>query len=256
MSAEAGLPVSLVCSFLLVPARVSFAFIFVPLPGARAAPDAARVVLAVATTIALYPVWPAVTIAELQLSQLMQWVGSEAAFGLTIGVAVGLISEAFVMAAQMIGFQAGYSYASAVDPATQSDSTVLQMAAQLCAGLLFFVTGLHREVLRAVAHSLEAWPPGTFMITDSIGAAVRNLGGVMLSTAVRLALPVLALTMLVDVSLALLGRINSHLQLLTLAMPLKMLAALAMFAALLSVFPAVFERNASQTFAVLGRVLR
>jgi hypothetical protein len=44
--------------------------------------------------------------------------------------------------------------------------------------------------------------------------------------------------------------------LLTLAMPLKMLAALAMFAALLSVFPAVFERSVSQTFSVLGRVLR
>ena len=256
MSADAGLPAATVYSFLLVLARVSFAFVFVPLPGSRSAPDAARVVLAVATTVALYPVWPVLSVTELQLSQLVRWLASEVAFGLTLGVAVGLISEAFIMAAQMIGFQAGYSYASAVDPATQSDSTVLQTAAQLCAGLLFFVTGLHREVLRAVAHSLEIWPPGVFAITDGIAAAIRNLGAAMLSTGVRIALPVLALTMLVDVSLALLGRINAHLQLLTLAMPLKMLAALAMFAALLSVFPAVFERSAMQTFSVLGRVLR
>jgi flagellar biosynthesis protein FliR len=256
MYGDAGLPVSLVWAFLLVLARVSFVFVFVPFPGARSAPEAARIVLALAMTVALYPVWPVVSVRDLQLSDVARCVASEVAFGLTLGVAVGLISEAFVLAAQMIGFQAGYSYASAIDPATQSDSTVLQMAAQLCAGLLFFVTGLHRDVLRAVAHSLEVWPPGAFSITDGIGAAIRNLGAAMLSTGVRLALPVLALTILVDLSLALLGRINSHLQLLTLAMPLKMLAALAMFAALLSVFPAVFERSANQTFAVLGRVLR
>jgi flagellar biosynthetic protein FliR len=256
MSADGTLPLSVVCAFLLVLTRISFAFVFVPLPGSHSAPDAARVVLAVATTVALYPVWPAVSVTGLQLSQLVRWVLSEAAFGLTVGVAIGLISEAFVLAAQMVGFQAGYSYASAVDPATQSDSTVLQTAAQLCAGLLFFVTGLHREVLRIVAHSLEVWPPGSFVITDGIAAAIRNLGAAMLSTGVRLALPVLALTMLVDVSLALLGRINAHLQLLTLAMPLKMLAALAMLAALLTIFPLVFERTAHQTFAVLARVLR
>jgi flagellar biosynthesis protein FliR len=256
MSADTGLPVSVVYAFLLVLARVSFAVVFVPFPGSRSAPDAARVVLAIAMTVALYPVWPLLAVTDLRLTQLVRWLASEAAFGLTLGVAIGLITEAFVLAAQMIGFQAGYSYASAIDPATQSDSTVLQMAAQLCAGLLFFVTGLHREVLRAVGHSLEVWPPGAFSITEGIAAAVRNLSAAMLSTGVRLALPVLALTILVDLSLALLGRINAHLQLLTLAMPLKMLAALAMFAALLSVFPAVFERSANQTFAVLGRVLR
>jgi flagellar biosynthetic protein FliR len=256
MSADGALPVSLVCAFLLVLARVSFAFVFVPLPGSHAAPDATRIVLALTMTIALYPVWPVVSIKELQLSQLVRWILSEAAFGLTIGVAIALISEAFVLAAQIIGFQAGYSYASAIDPATQSDSTVLQTIVQLCAGLLFFVTGLHREVLRVVAHSLEVWPPGTFVITDSVGGAIRNLGAAMLSTGVRLALPVLALTILVDVSLALLGRINAQLQLLTLAMPLKMLAGLAMLAALLTVFPLVFERSAQQTFSVLARVLR
>ena len=46
----------------------------------------------------------------------------------------------------------------------------------------------------------------------------------------RLALPVVALLMLVDLALALLGRLNAQLQLLTLAFPAKMLAALLLLA--------------------------
>ena len=46
--------------------------------------------------------------------------------------------EAFMVGAQMIGLQAGYSFASTVDPSTQADSTVLVVFAQTAAGLPCF----------------------------------------------------------------------------------------------------------------------
>ena len=83
----------------------------------------------------------------------------EAALGVGIGLAVAFATEAFSVGAQMMGLQAGYSFASTVDPNTQADSPVLVVFAQLAAGLLFFAMGLDREVLRIFARSLETRRP-------------------------------------------------------------------------------------------------
>ena len=255
MSSEGMAPGGLLLSFLLVLARVSLVFVFVPLPGVKSLSDVPKICASIALAIALYPVWPSIP-ADVPLSRLLVWLLSEAAFGLTIGVAVGFLTEGLVLAAQILGLQAGYSFASTIDPTTQSDSTVIQTAVQLCAGVLFFVAGLDREVVRVFARSLEVWPPGTFVITQPLADTVRQLGAAMFSVGLRLALPVVALMLLIDLSLALLGRVNAQLQLLTLAFPLKMLASLVAIGTLLSVFPLVFGKAAAQTLAALSRMVR
>ena len=50
----------------------------------------------------------------------------------------------------------------------------------------------------------------------------------MLSTGLRLALPIIAVLMMVDISLALIGRVNAQLQLMTIAFPVKMMVGLSM----------------------------
>ena len=82
-----------------------------------------------------------------------------------------------------------------------------------------------------------------------------HLGGQMLSTGLRLAFPVVALLVLIDVALALVGRVQQQLQLLSLAFPGKMAAALALLAALAPVFPKIFAGEADRTLAALWRSL-
>src|SRR5690242_16618258 len=135
-------------SFLLVLARVGGALVFVPLPGIRGALEPARAALAMGFTMALVSRWPAVDAARVADGTLVCWILSEAALGMAIGIAVALVVEAFVLAAQVLGLQAGYAYASTIDPNTEADSGVLLVFAQLLAGMLFFALGLDREVLR------------------------------------------------------------------------------------------------------------
>jgi flagellar biosynthetic protein FliR len=162
-----------------------------------------------------------------------------------------MLIEAFVLAAQILGLQAGYAYASTIDPTTQADSSILLVFAQLTAGLLFFALGLDREVIRAFARSLETQPAGSFVLTRPAAEQVLRLGSDMFSTGLRLALPVTALLILVDVALALVGRINAHLQLLTLAFPVKMLLALLMLAWVMALFPAVFRNYGGNMLGVV-----
>ncbi len=146
--------------FLLVLARVGGALVFVPLPGRDCAAAPARVALALGFTLALMARWPQVEAVPPIGSA--GWCGSaaEAALGIATGAAVALVLEAFVLAAQILGLQAGYAYASTIDPNTEADSGVLLVLAQLVAGMLFFALGLDREVLRLFADSLERIPAG------------------------------------------------------------------------------------------------
>jgi flagellar biosynthetic protein FliR len=70
-----------------------------------------------------------------------------------------------------------------------------------------------------------------------------------------MALPVVALLLMVDVSLALLGRLNAQLQLLSLAFPLKMLIALAVLSWVAALFPRILLEAAGHGFNAARQLL-
>ena len=250
-----GLPLSTLFGFLLVLARVSGVVMFFPVPGFRAAPDAVRVVISIAITIALLPVWPVLPNEFPSISQLTAWAAIEAGFGLLIGVSIGFLLEGFQLAAHIIGLQAGYGYSTTIDPTSQADAGILQVFVSLMSGLLFFTLGLDRELIRILAASFERFPAGAWHVTAISLDRVIHLGTGMMNTGVRLAMPVVAILLVIDVALALLGRIQQQLQLLSLAFPLKMLAALALLTALAPIFPRIFSAAAASMVAGLWRGL-
>jgi len=242
MHGELQLSTATLLGFLVTLARIGGVFVFLPLPGIKSTANMARVVLSVCVTIALFPQWPRVS-AGGSIGLLLVWMISEAALGIGIGLAVAFVTEALLVAAQTLGLQAGYAFASMVDPNTQADSGILVVFAQLAAGLLFFGAGLDREVLRIFARSLDIMPAGSFVLSRGAGERLLTAGAAMFSTGVRLALPVIAVLAMVDISLALLGRVNAQLQLLTIAFPIKMMLALTVFGWILVLLPAVMRSD-------------
>src|SRR5438094_108443 len=93
-----------------------------------------------------------------------------------------------------------------------------------------------------------------FAISPEARGAVLSLGSAVFSAALRLALPVVALLLLVDLTFALFGRLHAQLQLLSLAFPAKMLATLGMLALLSQVFPRAYEGVAARGVAALMRL--
>ncbi len=254
MPSDANIPLATLCSFLLVLARTSGVIVFVPVPGFSAGPEPVRVILALSFAVALFPLWPVVATMPGPVL-LAGWLISEAVFGITVGLVVSFLSEALGVFGQMVGLQAGYSFASTIDPTTQADSSILVILAQSLSGLLFFSLGLHREVLRVFARSLETIPPGSFQIKPIAADALIHLGSTVFSTGARLAFPVVALMVMVDISLALLGRISPQLQLGSMTFPAKMLAGLAVVSAILAVFPAIYRAYAEKLFGALPALI-
>ena len=243
---------------LLVLARVSGALVFVPLPGLKHTPAPVRAALAVSIALALSPIIPSIAAqlppAAPPMSTLTAWLLAEAAFGVSAGLLVSLLTEIPLIAAQILGVQAGYSYASTIDPSSEADSGILLVVAQLFSWLMMLAFGLDRHVIRTFAASLETLPPGTFTIEPGVTELVLRLLSGIFRTGVRLALPVVAMLLLADIAFALMGRIHAQLQLLTMAFPLKMLAALVLLAVLAPAFRSLFETSAFETAGALSRL--
>jgi flagellar biosynthetic protein FliR len=248
-----GLPLSTLWAFLLVLARVSGFITFFPVPGFRAVPDFVRVVLSLAITVALFPVWPILPDTLPSVGQLTAWAFCEAGFGLVVGLAIAFLLEGFQLAGQIIGLQAGYGYSQTIDPTSQADSGVLQVMLSLSTGLMFFTLGLDRQFIRILAASFEKFPAGAWAPVAQNLDGIVKLGGAMFTTGLALAMPMIALLMVIDVALALLGRMQQQLQLLSLAFPVKMLAALALLAAMAPVLPKIFGAAADRTLSALWR---
>jgi flagellar biosynthetic protein FliR len=255
MPADLAVGLPTVFGFLLVLARVSGVMAFVPLPGFQAGPPLARIVLTVLITLALFPLWPQIDLAPASAPHLLLLVLPEIAVGIAIGLGVAFILEVFLLAAQILSLNAGFSFAQTIDPTTQGESGVLAVFGQLAGGMVFLALGFDREVIRTLAYSLEGHPAGAWMKQPAAEALLR-LGGDMLALAVRLALPCIALLLLTDLALGLLGRLNAQLQLLTLAFPIKMTAALVLLGWLTVLLPRLITPFGGVVFGTLHRALR
>jgi flagellar biosynthetic protein FliR len=111
---------------------------------------------------------------------------------------------------------------------------------------LFLSFGLDREVLRILAVSFESQPPATFSATPGWVEPVLRVSSLAWRTGLRLAFPAIAVLTVADLAMALTGRIHSQLQLLSLAFPVKVLAAVLVLAATLSSFPLLYEHAAKE----------
>ena len=250
MHGDVSISLSLLYGFALTLVRIAGIFVFLPFPGTHSGPGAARVVLALACTFALMPQWPLID-SVLTIGAFTAFVVREALLGVLTGLATGFIAEAFLIGAQVLSLPAGYAYASTFDPNTQADSGILLILSQLMAGRLFFAFGLDRHIIRAFAESLVTYPPGSFTQNGALVEELTQAGTAMFSVAVRVAMPIVGLLLLVDIAMGVLGRLNAHMQIVSVAMPVKMLITIVLVALMMTVIPRVFERHADEILTIV-----
>lgn len=249
------LPHGFFLHFLLTLFRVGGIFAFVPVPGLKSALDPTRIGLVVLLSWLVFPLTPSGLAVPATLSGALALIVSEVSLGLVFGLSIQFLHEGVLIGAQILSVQAGYSYASTIDPTSEADSSVLQVILVLGASLFFLTLGLDRILLKAVVASFDAYPPGAFVAQASTASSVISISGEMFSRGFRVAAPIVGVLVLVDVAMALLSRLQPQMQLLNLSFPLKMLLSLAGLALAFQTLPAGVEASAETTFRFIGSFL-
>ena len=252
-------PIPLLTGYLVILFRAAGLFLFMPLPGLANAPDFLRVALTLATATALWSKGvaqfePAASSAE--LSTFLRLAVAETIWGAFLGLLVKMIEEPVLLAAQQIGFQAGFSYASTVDPSSNADSTVLETLLSLLCMYLFFALGVHRMLIFGLldAHNpfIESWTASKGILTESIARALTS----SFRNGLAFALPLVGAMAAVDVLAGLLGRMLPGAQTALLTTPLKIQFGLAGLALALPVVATRYRLSVDGSFALWNELVR
>jgi flagellar biosynthetic protein FliR len=152
-----------------------------------------------------------------------------------------LLNEMLLFAGQIAGLQFSFSLVNLLDPATSIQTPLLGELFQLMGTLVVIGAGLDRILLASMVRSFRVAPLGMYAMTPSTALAiVRASGGIFLA-AVELAAPVLAATMLVEIAVALMGKLSPQLPVMSLTVPLKTLTGFVILTGSLALWPRFIE---------------
>jgi flagellar biosynthetic protein FliR len=113
--------------------------------------------------------------------------------GVSIGLVSTLVVEAFTFSGQVISVQAGFSYASTIDPFSESDSGILPSLFSLAANLLLFHSPLYGELIRALMAGLLRSPDRSLLRAPEAARILIGFSAHCLEIGIKLALPIIAL---------------------------------------------------------------
>jgi flagellar biosynthetic protein FliR len=165
----------------------------------------------------------------------------ELAVGLVYGLSLALLNEMLLFAGEIAGLQFSFSLVNLLDPNSTIQTPLLGELFQLMGTLVLLGAGLDRLLLASMVRSFRVVPLGTYaMAPATTMAIVRAAGGIFLA-AVELAAPVLAATLLVELAVALMGKLSPQLPVMSLTVPLKTLTGFAVMAGSLALWPHFIE---------------
>ena len=223
--------------------RVSGMVVFAPFFSSSALPVRTKAVFVGAVGFLLAPLVAGLPNAhpEIGFSALV----GEVAVGLVYGLTLALLSEMLLFAGQIAGVQFSFSLVNLLDPSSHIETPLLGELFQLMGTLVIVAAGLDRILLASMVRSFRAVPLGGYAIAPVAGPAiVRAAGGIFLA-GLELAAPVMAATMLVEIAIALVGRLSPQLPVMSLTVPLKTLTGFAVLGGSLALWPRFIEARFS-----------
>jgi flagellar biosynthetic protein FliR len=230
---------SFLSAMTLTLVRVSGMVLFAPFFSATAIPIRVKAIFSGMVAFLVAPLVAQLPGARVNLgfSSLL----GELAVGLVYGLALALLNEMMLFAGQIAGLQFSFSLVNLLDPASNIQTPLLGELFQLMGTLVVIAAGLDRILLASMVRSFRVVPLGAYTLAPMAAMGiVRAAAGIFLA-AVELAAPILAATMLVEVAVALLGKLSPQLPVMNLTVPLKTLTGFFLLTGALALWPRFIE---------------
>ncbi len=230
-------------SFMLIMFRVLAVFMLAPVLSLRSVPSQLKIALAFFITLILWPAHGATLAQPLPWLVFASMVVRESFVGAVIGYSAHLFTAAAEIGGSVVDLQVGFRAANLVNPLTSLPSSIMDQVYFLLASLLFLIVDGHHALIRAVAATYEAIPLGASVsLSGDLGVRLTTAVSSALSAGVRIALPVLAVTLMLDIVLAILSRAVPQIQVFFVGLPIKLGLGMAVILITLPATVAILRR--------------
>lgn len=224
---------------LFISTRAAAAMMAAPLFGGKTVPVPLRILLSVSigffVTVWLpLPPTPVPFSAAAVMALLQEVViGLALGFVLQVGFAVPLI------AGEQISGTMGLALAVSIDPNSGTQSGAIGQYFSVVLTLIFLAVGAHLLWFELLIESYRLFPAGNAVFGAAQADNIVQFAGLALATAAAIALPVVLVLLLVQLTTGVISRSAPSLNLFALGIPAGILAGLA---ALVITLPIVFEQ--------------
>jgi flagellar biosynthesis protein FliR len=220
-------------------ARVSGMVAFAPFFSSDALPMRTKAVFVGAVAFLLAPL--VATLPQAQTTLDFSSLIGELAVGLVYGLSLALLNEMLIFAGQIAGLQLSFSLVNLLDPGSSIQTPLMGELFQLMGVLVIIAAGLDRIMLDSMIRSFRVVPLGEFALAPASALAIVQAASGIFLAALELAAPLLAATMLVDIAIALMGKLSPQLPVMSLSIPLKTMTGFIVLTGALALWPRFIE---------------
>ena len=212
--------------FLLIFMRMSGAILFNPILGRQNVPVILRTGLSLICAFLVTSTLTGIRVVENGVVALIVASVFELAVGFGIGVIMDILFSVVLIAGEAIDNQIGFSMATFYDPHSGVNMPLLGNYFNVVFMLVFFASNAHLTFFVLLSDSCRAIPPGTVTLTGESARYIVLLGRDMLELGLRMAIPVLAVLLICDITVGLLMRAVPQLNIFTIEIQVKVIVAL------------------------------
>ncbi len=239
-----------VIRFTVMLCRVGGVMIFAPFYGSASIPMQIRVVATLVISAALAPSLPLAQIpSNMSLFQAITLMLGEVLIGTVLGLVSQFIFAGMQLAGQVISFQLGFAIIHVIDPQSEVETPVFSFLENYLGLLFYLLINGHHWLFLAVSNSLNYFPVNGIHIQGSFVAEVIQISSQTMISGVQIAAPVIAVTIIADIILGIIGRATPQIHILIVGMPLKTLVGFSCLGISFYFLPNYFGR----LFATLHR---
>ena len=202
--------------------RVLALFTSAPVFSMRVIPVRTRIGLAFLVAVCAQAVLPEQPVISLNSREAAGAVVQQVGIGLAMGFAVRLVFAAVELAGEIIGLQRGLNFASFFDPASNAQVSAVARFFGNISMLLFVVINGHLMVLMAVVKSFDSFPVGGNFLQAIGQMRLHELGASLFSSALWIALPMIALLLFVNLTLGIISRVAPQMNIYAVGFPVTL----------------------------------
>ena len=225
--------------------RMASLLIAVPFFGGNQVPTPMKMAISFAMSVVLFP----------QLSP--EWINMAGQINtfpemflammneILIGAGMGFLCNTFLaacsLAGSIIGMDTGLSMAQAMDPVNGASGVILSQVIQYIGILLVLILGGHLVLMKILVASLKTCAVPMQWMNDGFVMALISAGKDIFDFGLKLALPVVCISLLMNVCFGLISRLAPDFDILFLSLPVRLGVGLLVFGLTLRFGGGVFE---------------
>ena len=203
--------------------RIAGLLMTAPIIGTRSVPVRIRLIIALAITLVIFPILPAVPDVSPISAEGFLITIQQVITGAAMGLCMRVIFVALELAGQAIGQLMGLMLANMVDPLNGNNVPIIGQFYLLLATLLFLTVDGHLMMIQVLAQSFEVLPIGARGISHNSVWEFIIWTGHIISIAVIIALPAIVALLIVNLSFGVMTRSAPQLNIFAVGFPIMII---------------------------------